>query len=107
MPFETLRDEIQQFLNFQTHEKRVEYVVHETTNELAYTRHLISYMANEGDKIPAYLLIPDGEGRFPAILIQHQHNGQRHWEKSEVCGLVGDPFQAFAPILASKGLPNN
>lgn len=56
-----------------------------------------------GRKIPAYLSIPKGEGKFPAVLVNHQHHSQRHWGKSEVCGLVGDPFQAFASELAKRG----
>jgi dienelactone hydrolase len=103
MSFAILRGEIQEFLNFSAIIKPVDYVVHEARQEDGYTRYQISYTAAEGDTIPAYLLIPDGDGSFPAILLQHQHASQRHWGKSEVCGLVGDPFQAFAPILARKG----
>lgn len=68
-----------------------------------YTRILIHYLGSENDEIPAYLLIPKGEGVFPAVLIHHQHNGERHLGKSEVCGLAGNPLQAFGVALVKKG----
>ncbi|NMA34570.1 MAG: hypothetical protein GX940_08490 [Clostridiaceae bacterium] len=68
-----------------------------------YVRLLITYKGSENDEIPAYLLVPEGDGVFPAVLIHHQHNGERHLGKSEVCGLAGDPLQAFGPALVKKG----
>lgn len=38
------------------------------------------------------------------MVVHHQHNGERHFGKSEVCGLVGNPLQAFGPALAEKGI---
>lgn len=37
-------------------------------------------------------------------MVHHQHNGKRHLGKSEVAGIVGDPFQFFCPELAKKGI---
>jgi dienelactone hydrolase len=48
-------------------------------------------------------LLPHADGPFAAVLIHHQHNSQRYLGKSEVCGLVGDPLQAFGPVLARQG----
>lgn len=48
-------------------------------------------------------MIPDGLNKNPAILLNHQHNGERHLGKSEVCGLAGNSLQAFGPLLAQKG----
>ncbi len=67
-----------------------------------YEQQLVIYK-NEGSKIPAFLLIPDNAQNCPAIIIHHQHNGQRNFGKSEVCGLIGDPLQAFGPQLAKRG----
>ena len=53
--------------------------------------------------VTAYLLIPEIVGGNPAVLINHQHNRERHFGKSEVCGLAGNPLQAFAPTLARNG----
>ncbi len=62
------------------------------------------YPGIEGDQIPAYLLVPDGGGPFPAVLVHHQHNSEWHLGKSEVAGLAGDQLQAFGPPLARAGL---
>ncbi len=80
----------------------VEYRVLETMEEDGYTRQLIEYASGE-DKVSAYLLLPKRLGNNPAILINHQHNREHHLGKSEVCGLAGNPLQAFGPELAKKG----
>jgi dienelactone hydrolase len=67
-----------------------------------YVRKKIEYSVN-GRKVPAFLLVPKGEAPFPAVLVNHQHHSQRNWGKSEVCGIVGDPLQAFGSELAQKG----
>ena len=82
---------------------QVEYKIIESTNENGYKRNLIEF-DSFGDKVIAYLLIPDVVNRTPAVLINHQHNGERHLGKSEVCGLSGNPLQAFGPALAQRGL---
>jgi dienelactone hydrolase len=75
------------------------------TVEQDYVRTLIEYEDFEGGSIPAYLLEPiatTGRPR-PAVLVHHQHNSQWHLGKSEVCGVAGDPLQAFGPALAALG----
>lgn len=68
-----------------------------------YNRKKIEYQVNQRC-IPAFLLVPKGEGPFPAVLIHHQHNREFHLGKSEVCGLKGNPLQAFGPALAQSGI---
>ena len=80
----------------------IEYSVVETAKEDGYTRQLIEY-DSYGDKVIAFLLLPDVLNGNPAVLINHQHNSERHLGKSEVCGLTGDPLQAFGPELAKRG----
>jgi dienelactone hydrolase len=60
-------------------------------------------LVTAGDAIPSLLAVPSGTGPFPAVAVFHQHVGQRHFGKSEVFGLVGDPCQAFGPALARAG----
>ncbi len=60
-------------------------------------------LVTDDDTIPALLAVPSGSGPFPAVVVFHQHAGQRHFGKSEVFGFVGDPFQAFGPALAASG----
>lgn len=97
-------NEIKKFLKIKIHTKPVEFTIYKKTEHKNYNQLLINYIGNENDIIPAYLLIPKGTGPFPSILIHHQHNGERHFGKSEVMGIVGDENQAFAPELANNGI---
>jgi dienelactone hydrolase len=72
-------------------------------DEGAYEQILISYPRFEQDLVYAYLLVPKSDGPFPGILIHHQHNSEWHLGKSEICGIKGDPLNAFGPSLASNG----
>jgi dienelactone hydrolase len=69
----------------------------------SYDRERIEYRGLEGDVIPAFLFMPKCEP-LGGVVVFHQHNGQFHFGKSEVAGLVGDAFQAFGPALARRGL---
>lgn len=79
-----------------------EYKIIDSSKQEKYTRYLIKYNTHD-DEVFACLLIPDATGPRPAVLINHQHNGERFLGKSEVCGLAGDPLQSFGSALAQKG----
>lgn len=96
--------EIREFLGFHIPDVSTSYTTLEKIKEDGYLRLRISYTGDEGDDILAYLLEPEGDGPFGAVLVHHQHAGQRHLGKSEVVGLAGDPLQAFGPALARAGL---
>lgn len=73
--------------------------------EDGYTRRRVTYTSASGDMVPAYLLVPANQNLPGAgVVVHHQHAGQRHLGKSEVCGLAGDPYQAFGPVLARRGI---
>ncbi|MDQ3022062.1 MAG: hypothetical protein M3R36_16045 [Bacteroidota bacterium] len=74
-----------------------------TQDKGEYSQILIEYVGYEKDLIPSYLLLPKGDGPFPAVLIHHQHNSEWHLGKSEVCGIKGDPLNAFGSALANTG----
>lgn len=80
----------------------IEYRLLESQKEDGYIRQLIEYESYE-DKVRAFLLLPEILDKNPAVLIHHQHNRERHLGKSEVCGLAGNPLQAFGPELAKRG----
>jgi dienelactone hydrolase len=104
MKVDRLRQQISEFLGFSVPEVSVSFATQNAVEEHGYSRIRISYPSQEGEPIPAFLLLPEGNGPFPAVLIHHQHHGERHLGKSEVCGLAGDPLQAFGPALARQGL---
>ena len=99
-----LREEIAKIIgvDLPNSESNIQYVVLESIKEDGYIRQLIEY-DSYGDKVRAYLLLPEILEHNPAILINHQHNREHHLGKSEVCGLAGNPLQAFGPVLAQKG----
>ncbi|MCB9098615.1 MAG: hypothetical protein H6632_03660 [Anaerolineales bacterium] len=104
MDHNNLRDEISKFLKFDISDISPQFETTTITEEEGYSRLLICYGDGEGGNIPAYLLLPEGRGPFPAVLVQHQHNSQWHLGKSEVIGLAGDPLQAFGLALVKKGI---
>ena len=69
-----------------------------------FERERIEYPGLEGDSIPAFLFTPTGREPLGGVVVFHQHNGEFHFGKSEIAGLVGDAFQAFGPALARRGL---
>lgn len=98
------RRAIREWLRLSAPDPRVEVSAREVHAEPSYERHRITYGSRDGNAIPAFLLVPKQlRGRAPAVLVHHQHNGERHLGKSEVCGLAGDPLQAFGPALAERG----
>lgn len=69
-----------------------------------YRRVRIEYDGLEGDTIPAFLFLPADRPPAGGVVVFHQHNGEFHFGKSEVAGVVGSPYQAFGPALAQRGL---
>ena len=65
------------------------------------TRQRITYAAEEGDRVPAYLLIPRGlKGRAPAMLCLHPTSPAG---KDVVAGLTDKPNRSYAIELAQRG----
>ncbi|MDR1629652.1 MAG: prolyl oligopeptidase family serine peptidase [Oscillospiraceae bacterium] len=98
----TDRNAISDIIGLQHTSCGTEYKIINSSKQEEYTRYLIKYNTYN-DEIPAYLLIPDASGPRPAVLVHHQHNRKQFLGKSEVCGLAGNPLQAFGPALAQKG----
>lgn len=69
-----------------------------------FDRGRIEYPGLEGDCIPAFLFTPQGRAPRGGVVVFHQHNGEFHFGKSEVAGIVGNALQAFGPALARRGL---
>src|SRR5688572_9389442 len=66
-------------------------------------RELVSYQVEPGERVRAYLFLPAGAERRPAMFCLHQHAGQFDLGKSEPAGLAGNPQQHYALELARRG----
>lgn len=97
------RKEIQDVLQVNLSKEEIDYEIIDSINNENFTRHLIKYQGSENDEIRAYLFLPKSK-IIGSVLVHHQHNGERHLGKSEVAGIVGDPFQFFCPELAKEGI---
>jgi acetyl esterase/lipase len=66
-----------------------------------YVRRKITYAAEPGDRVPAYLLVPKQiRGRVPAMLCLHPTSPLG---KAQICGLGGQPSRFYAHELAERG----
>lgn len=92
------------FLGVEATPDDVPFEILSSSREDGYSRQLIVYGSPDGDKIKAFLFLPEGKFSGSAVLVHHQHNSGRRFGKSEVAGLVGDPLQAFGPALARRGI---
>jgi dienelactone hydrolase len=99
----SLREGLYSYLNLVTPDLPVRYITLERTHLSCGERQLIRYPGSEGDSIPAYLFLPSAARIRGAILVHHQHNGERFLGKSEVSGLSGDRWQHFGPALCALG----
>lgn len=71
------------------------------TDTPKYVQKKISYAAEAGDRVPAYLLVPkDLKGKAPAMLCLHQTN---NCGMAEPAGLDGKPNLFYAKELAERG----
>ena len=80
--------------------------IEETRQADGYRIEKISYAAEPDDRVPAYLLIPDGasdKNRKPGVCVWHQHNGQWSQGKTEPAGLAGNPMHHTGVALACEG----
>ena len=88
-------------------DRRVPLEVEVTSDEAlpGYRRRKLTYTAEVGDRVPAWLLTPnasgaEGDRRLPAMLCLHQTNAIG---KDEPVGLGGLPNLHYAHELASRG----
>ena len=66
-------------------------------------REKVSYIVERGERVHAYLFLPETPGPHPAVLCVHQHHREFHLGKSEPAGLAGDPDQFYALELVRRG----
>jgi dienelactone hydrolase len=81
-------------------------VVENTTQGDGYRIERVTYLVEPGERIAAYLLVPDGATRerpAPGICVWHQHNGAYPVGKAEPAGLEGAPMHHTGVALAREG----
>lgn len=101
MPAEDLHQRLAELLGFGA-PPVPKLLVHAERGRDGYVEQVVSYAGDEGDVL-ALLLVPEhpcGAG----VVVHHQHHAQWQFGKSEVAGLCGDPWQAFGPALARRGV---
>ncbi|MCM8534784.1 MAG: acetylxylan esterase [Lentisphaeraceae bacterium] len=80
--------------------------VSKSETKVGYRLEHLDYEVEEGDRVKAIMLIPDGvsvSNPAPAVAVWHQHNGQYNLGKSEPAGLAGDPQHHTGVALAKLG----
>lgn len=98
-----MRDKIIECLG--TFENKVALNLVEISSEEldGYTRKLIEYNVSDTERVKSYLLVPNKEGKMPAILAIHQHHGEWHIGKSEVVGLTNNEMYSYGLDLVKRG----
>src|SRR5687767_11720342 len=99
------RGELRNWLRLRAPKSTIELEVVAAHAAPSFERLAVTYRSLDSDSVPAFLLVPKQmREAAAAVVVHHQHNGERHLGKSEVCGLAGDPLQAFGPALAERGV---
>jgi len=81
-------------------------IVREKAQKGGYRLESVTYEVEPGDRVPAYVLVPDGISAAhpaPAVAVWHQHNGAYHLGKVEPAGLAGSPMHHTGVALAKLG----
>lgn len=71
-----------------------------------YRLERITYLAEPGERVAAYLLLPDTASRgrpLPGVCVWHQHNGAYEVGKDEPAGLKGNPMHHTGVAFAREG----
>jgi dienelactone hydrolase len=75
-------------------------------DEGTYTRTLVSYDIEAGERVSAWLLMPQGippPDGWPAVLAIHQHDNRYELGKAEPAGLAGNAVYAYGQDLCQRG----
>jgi dienelactone hydrolase len=81
-------------------------IIRERVQKDGYRLEYVTYEVEPGDRVPAYLLVPDGvdaANPAPAVAVWHQHNGAYHLGKVEPAGLAGSEMHHTGVALAKLG----
>jgi len=75
-------------------------------DEGTYTRTLVTYDVEAGERVSAWVLLPQGPAPtngWPAVLAIHQHDNRFDLGKAEPAGLAGNAMYAYGKELCQRG----
>jgi len=72
-----------------------EYTITGSEKREGYTAYKIEFSVSAWSRVPAYLLVPDGEGPFPALVALHDHTAEFFIGKEKMVR----PFDERAEVL--------
>jgi dienelactone hydrolase len=75
-------------------------------DEGTYTRALITYSVERGERVSAWLLMPQGTpppDGWPAVLAIHQHDNHYDLGKAEPAGLAGNAMYGYGQEVCRRG----
>lgn len=84
----------------------LEPVVEKSEQKDGYRLERVTYLVEPGERVAAYLLLPDGASRkthAPGVCVWHQHNGAYDIGKDEPAGLKLGPMHHTGVALAREG----
>jgi dienelactone hydrolase len=84
----------------------LEPVVERSEQKDGYRLDRVTYLVEPGERVAAYLLVPDGASRskpVPGVCVWHQHNGAYDVGKDEPAGLKLGPMHHTGVALAREG----
>src|SRR5689334_3401604 len=69
------RAEVERCLSYSPRIAPLDLKVHAVVKRAGYEIRVVSFAGSPHYRIPAYLLVPDGSGRRPAVVALHDHGG--------------------------------
>ena len=78
----------------------LDLAMHDEVRCEGYVRRLVSYAVEQDERVRAWVLVPDGAIRNPAVLCLHQTVAEG---KDEAAGIAGSSDLAYAHHLALRG----
>lgn len=78
------KGKVTELLRYHPKPAPLDAVTHSMQQRDGYRLEKVSYASGKGVRIPAYLLIPDGEGPFPGVVALHDHGGFYYWGKEKI-----------------------
>lgn len=78
------REQVERALSYSPRSVPLDIRYVSSVQRKGYKRHLISFAGTEAYRVPAFLLVPEGQGPFPAIVALHDHGGYYYFGKEKI-----------------------